>query len=280
MQLSILIRNLNQAAQLEKTLQAILLQQVDFAYEIVLVDNESDDQSVEVARKFNCSVVNLPRKDFSYGKALNIGIAQCRGELILLLSAHVMLMGDDFLQRIPRYFSDHDVAFVRPVNIRRSHEVAASMQVGKIHAPASASGDEFLQFAAQSWQHMLIANCSVVRRSVAIEVPFNEVIEANEDKLWTLEVLRKGYAGLYHVPLYFLYFKGLGNRQRFDVDLKELKTKSEILGTGPYKGARIAFLLRSALYAFRAHMPIMVNEIRMAWKTSSLTKMHKSKYLQ
>jgi hypothetical protein len=189
-------------------------------------------------------------------------------------------MSNDFLQRIPPYFSDADVAFIRPVNIRRPHEVAASMQPGKLAAPAHTEGSVFLQFAAKNWQHMLIANCSVLRRNAALEVPFNETIEANEDKLWTLEVLRKGYSGLYQVPLYFLYFKGLGNRQRFDVDLKELKTKSEILGSGPYAGARITFLLRSLLFALRAHVPIILNEIRMAWKTSSLAKMHKSKYLQ
>ena len=58
MQLSILIRNLNEAKQLEQTLLALKRQQANFEYEILVIDNESDDNSVEIAERMGCMVFN------------------------------------------------------------------------------------------------------------------------------------------------------------------------------------------------------------------------------
>ena len=43
-------------------------------FEIVLVDNDSVDGTLEIAGRFGCRVVSIPRREFRYGKALNLGI--------------------------------------------------------------------------------------------------------------------------------------------------------------------------------------------------------------
>src|SRR4030095_11599756 len=126
MQLSVLIRNLNEARNLEQTLLALQKQQTTFEYEVVVIDNESDDNSRDVALSKGCKVFTLPRNEFTYGHALNYGISKCSGEIIMILSAHVVLLNEFFLQKIPSYFEDPNVAGLRfvlgtsPANVQNS----------------------------------------------------------------------------------------------------------------------------------------------------------------
>ena len=101
MYLSILIRNLNESKNLQRTLTALEKQVTDFEYEIVVLDNESDDDSKLVAERKGCTVYTLKRDAFTYGGSLNFGISKCSGDIILILSAHVILLNEYFLKNIP-----------------------------------------------------------------------------------------------------------------------------------------------------------------------------------
>src|SRR4051812_24264417 len=127
MQLSVLIRNLNEAKSLEQTLIALERQQTSFEYEVVVIDNESDDDSVEIALSRGCKVFMLPRSEFTYGRALNFGISKCAGEIIVILSAHVVLLNELFLQKIPSYFEDVYVAGLRFVLGTSPEKVCSSI---------------------------------------------------------------------------------------------------------------------------------------------------------
>jgi len=94
--ISIVIRNKNEAKALENTLPILIKQYSDYFDEIILVDNNSIDNSIEIAKKYNCKVIVI--NDFTYGKALNLGIEKASNEHILLLSAHVLPIGASFFK--------------------------------------------------------------------------------------------------------------------------------------------------------------------------------------
>ena len=54
----------------------------------------------------------MPPAAFDYSKALNAGIDEVRGELVVVLSAHAIPIGDDWLDRMTRPFADPRVAGV------------------------------------------------------------------------------------------------------------------------------------------------------------------------
>src|SRR6478735_3193891 len=130
MRLSVLIRNLNEAKQLEQTLLSLKKQRTDFEYEVVVIDNESDDNSFEIAKQMECKVFTLRRAAFTFGHALNYGIEKCKGEIILILSAHVILLNEFFLQNIPQYFNDLKVAGLRFVHAVSPEQVVVCIQDG------------------------------------------------------------------------------------------------------------------------------------------------------
>src|SRR5262245_53044493 len=96
--LSIVIRVRNEGRSLRQVFEALAAQRCSFNWEIIVVDNESEDETLELCRRYNARVIPIQRKEFTYGRALNIGISNARGELVLLCSAHSVPVGSCFLE--------------------------------------------------------------------------------------------------------------------------------------------------------------------------------------
>ena len=119
---SIVIRNRNEGHLLKKVLHALELQRFPKP-EIVLVDNESTDGSREIASQYGAKILNISTSDFSYGRALNLGIQSTTGSIIVLLSAHSLPMGRDFPREAVAPFEDPKVAAVRCIMVTNSRDV-------------------------------------------------------------------------------------------------------------------------------------------------------------
>ena len=80
MKLSVVISTYNRAKSLERTLQSV----ESFADEIIVVDNQSPDETAAVAKKYNATVIRLPNNQMlNINK--NAGIRKAKGEWILYL---------------------------------------------------------------------------------------------------------------------------------------------------------------------------------------------------
>src|SRR6478672_3396772 len=114
MKLSILLRNLNEGNYLRQFLHSLSKQIIHDPYEIVVVDNESDDESLTILKDFSCRLITIPRMEFTYGGALNTGISQCKGEYIFIASPHICLRSYNFLQQTVLYLdNDKNAAGLR-----------------------------------------------------------------------------------------------------------------------------------------------------------------------
>ncbi len=71
---SIIIRNRNEAKYLRPVLRALSLQEVK-NIELIVVDNESTDDSVEVARGFGAKIVTIGESSFTYGRVSQYWVA-------------------------------------------------------------------------------------------------------------------------------------------------------------------------------------------------------------
>ena len=82
---SIIIRTKNEERWIDHCLSAIAKQSIR-DYEIILVDNDSDDRSVKIAKKHTDKIINVT--DFYPGKAINEGIRASSGKFIAIISGH------------------------------------------------------------------------------------------------------------------------------------------------------------------------------------------------
>lgn len=83
--------------------------------EIILVDDDSEDDTLERAKKFNVRVARSGYRNRE--RAKSIGIEHARGEFILFMDADVFLIGNDWIKRAVGYLLENPSA-VAVQNIR------------------------------------------------------------------------------------------------------------------------------------------------------------------
>lgn len=109
--ISIVIRTYNEERYLEELLQAIHSQNVgDLRYEVILVDSGSTDKTLEIARNFNCRIVNIKKSEFSFGRSLNIGCAAAQGDYLVFISGHCVPTNEFWLNNLVQPLISGDIA--------------------------------------------------------------------------------------------------------------------------------------------------------------------------
>ena len=168
------------APTIEGTLRSLREQTVDA--EILLVDSGSTDGTVEIARPYCDKIVFVAPALFSYGRALNLGAAAASGEICFALSAHRLAPGPRWLQHALEAYADEGVV----ATAGETHGPDGSVLTGPtrfaLPLPALVSNLEWgLSNTASSW-----------RRSAWESEPFNEGLDACEDKEWMWRLMARG----------------------------------------------------------------------------------------
>jgi rhamnosyltransferase len=111
MSCSIVIRAYNEAEHLGRLFEGIHSQTLR-QLEVILVDSGSQDATVQIAEQHGARIVRITPAQFSFGRALNMGISAARSEYVVIASAHIHPMYPDWLECLLRPFEDPGVALV------------------------------------------------------------------------------------------------------------------------------------------------------------------------
>ncbi|MEK7829620.1 MAG: glycosyltransferase [Acidobacteriota bacterium] len=246
--LSIVIRCRNESASLRNVLAALRAQRCDFDWEVVLVDNESEDDTRKLAEEFGARVVSISRQEFSYGRAINVGVTAARGELVMLLSAHALPIGSYFLSAAIEPFNDPQVAATRCLLVTSPRQLQTWYQPKDIHY---ASAEEQRQAeAGTAWVgEYPTGGCCVIRRAAWEEVKYDEQLESNEDKLWASHVLARGWKTRCCSEAIWMYTRKYGRRERLMRETRQQISLYRITGRAPLGVGKYLWLMVRALLA-------------------------------
>jgi glycosyltransferase involved in cell wall biosynthesis len=188
----VVIRTLNESEFIGRCLETLQRQRGAFELDLLVVDSGSTDATLEIVRSHGARIVNLPAHDFDYSKALNVGIAEVRGELVVSLSAHAIPLDDGWLETITAPFADARVA---GVSSRQVPWPGAPWQ--EVHRLRHQFGDAASVYSRESGDGGVIFSnaASVIRRSVWTEHRFT--LPAAEDLDWAQRVVTAGWAIVY-----------------------------------------------------------------------------------
>jgi rhamnosyltransferase len=182
---------------LATTLQAIE-QQTLRPHEVHVVDSSVGDGIAEVisnhvtAGGFPIRRVALVQERFSYPRALNVGIQNARGDVVVSLSGDATPANELWLEKLVAPLADPKVAGAYSRQIARPGvplSWAERFRLWWRYRPRST--------ALRSKDHLFSNACSAFRRELALRIPFNETLVEVEDYEWAREVQRQGYTIAY-----------------------------------------------------------------------------------
>ena len=195
MLVSVVIRTKNESRWIKQCLYAVASQSLD-DFEIILVDNESSDSTIEIARSFGVKIVTISQDEFSYGRALNYGINVASGKFIAIISGHCIPFDIYWLVKLLANFQELTVAGV----------------YGK-QEPLPETGDfdkrdlwtTFgIERRIQKKDYFFHNANSMIRRSIWEQYPFDEEISGLEDRQWAKQVIADGFSIVYE-PMASVY---------------------------------------------------------------------------
>jgi rhamnosyltransferase len=200
---SIIIRARNEAALIGRTLEAIAEQlggrRDGGQVQVLVVDNESADETLDIAMAHADVLVHLPRERWSYGRGLNVGIAEASGEIGVSLAAHAVPADTLWLANLVAPFAaDPSVAGVFGRDVPWPDATIADRIRSALAGPYSGHAARDAGPIRRGWNAITFSNSNgAFRRALALAVPFCEVVPGSEDSLWANAVIDRGYRVLY-----------------------------------------------------------------------------------
>jgi rhamnosyltransferase len=177
------IRSFNEEQHIGRLLSGIA-QQTITDVEIILVDSGSTDATVAIASKFPVRVLHISPEEFSFGRSLNLGCRAATREFIVLASAHVYPLYDDWLEKLLQPFEAHNVCLSYgkqrggPTTKYSEHQVFAQW---------------FRDESVPRQNHPFCNNANAaIRRDTWEAMPYDEQLTGLEDLAWASQALRDG----------------------------------------------------------------------------------------
>jgi rhamnosyltransferase len=173
--ISVVVRSFNEQNHIERLLVGVFEQSIRDV-EVILVDSGSTDQTLPIAGKYSVQIHTIQPSEFSFGGSLNVGCRAAKGELIVLVSAHVYPVYNDWLAKLTAPFSDPKVAL--SYGKQRGNETTQYSE-HRIFSKWFPNHSNFRQ------DHPFCNNANAaIRRSIWERIPYDETLTALEDIDW------------------------------------------------------------------------------------------------
>ncbi|MGD1859439.1 MAG: glycosyltransferase family 2 protein [Leptolyngbyaceae cyanobacterium] len=186
LKVSVVIRCYNEARHIDRLLRGIM-QQNCRRVEIILVDSGSTDGTVEIARQYPIRLLSIKPENFSFGRALNLGCQAATGDFIVIASAHVYPIYQDWLINLLEPFKDPKTALSYGKQRGNSLTQYSERQIFETWYPDSPGGVQH-----QDYPFCNNANAAI-RRHLWQKIPYDEMLTGLEDLAWAKCLISLGY---------------------------------------------------------------------------------------
>jgi rhamnosyltransferase len=204
---SVVVLTFNAGPDFEALLDKLFVQEIDFPYEVLVIDSGSTDGTADLARRYGASVHRIPQAEFNHGATRDLGISLSRGKYVALIVQDAVPLDDRWLAAMVENLDrDELVAGVygRQIPYPESSPLARVL----VNGWATADLERREQFTGDLSSYRRIGPAerrllatfdnvsSCVRRSVWEEIRF-ERTSFGEDVRWAKRVVEAGYKLVY-----------------------------------------------------------------------------------
>ena len=184
MDVSLVIRCYNEEQHIGRLLSGIMQQTVRDV-EIIIVDSGSTDATLSIASRYPVKIISIEPEEFSFGRALNLGCQEATGEFIVIASAHVYPVYQDWLEKLLIPLAEPKVALT--YGKQRGNEITK-------YSEHQVFATWFPDRPNRYQNHSFCNNANAaIRRSLWSQNPYDETITGLEDLDWAKRIMAKGY---------------------------------------------------------------------------------------
>ena len=198
MKVSVIIRTRNEERWISSCLESVFGQHFD-EFEVILVDNMSEDATVSKASQYPVKIVTI--KNYFPGLAINEGVRASLGTLIICLSGHCIPVDSDWVEALVKPLSESRVAGV----YGRQQPMSFTTDRDKRDLLTTFGLDPKVQRVDTFFHN---AN-SAFRRETWERFPFDEAIPHIEDRMWARDVLAAGMEIHYEPKASVFHYHGI-----------------------------------------------------------------------
>ncbi len=225
---ALVIRCFNEEAHIGRLLTGVIRQR-RIPEQIIVVDSGSTDATLAIASAFPVEIVVISPDDFSFGRALNQGLAEASTDIVVLASAHVYPVYDTWIEHLVAPFTDSEIA----------------VTYGRQETPPDGRFSErrilarwFPGTSVERQRHPFCNNANAaVRRSVWTDQPYDEDLTGLEDLDWAKKALAAGHLVSYvaEAPVVHVHgesFAQIVNRYRREAIAHKAIHEDQRMGVG------------------------------------------------
>ena len=182
-----MIRAKNEARFIGQTLAAVFDPAALQPRQVVVVDSGSTDGTLEIVQQYPTCLVQIRPDEFTYGYALNLGVAQVDAEIVATLSAHSLPADPDWLRHLIEPFAaEARVAGVYGRQLPRANATVFEL-IGMRLTGLLSDTPRLLD------RQPLFSNANgAFRRALWLEHPFDEQVGGAEDIAWVRTMQERG----------------------------------------------------------------------------------------
>ena len=193
--ISVIIPTLNGGSVFRELLEELSLQSIKID-ELLVVDSESNDETVAVAREFGATVIAIARNEFDHGGTRSMAAMRATGEIIFFFTQDAVPVSHDLMQMmITSLLQDPSVAVSYGRQLPNSDASLSATALRTFNYPPQSITRAFSDKERFGLKTAFVSNsCSAYRKSSLEEVDyFPKNLIFGEDTCTVGRLLQKGY---------------------------------------------------------------------------------------
>lgn len=164
-------------------------------FEVLFIDSSSTDDTIKIAKKYPCRIIDIKPEDFGHGKTRNFAAQNALGEFVVFLTHDSVPDNKNWLEEMLKPFAEKKVAGVYGRQIARESE-----KILDKHFHSGVYRNKDIVWKNNNWKqgdNLFSDANSAVRKELILKYPYANEIIVSEDYEWAVRILDLGYEIVY-----------------------------------------------------------------------------------
>lgn len=214
--ISVIIMTLN-AEKYIKNIIDMLKKQTIVPNEIIVADSQSQDRTVDIAKKNNAKIISIKRKEFDHGGSRDFALRESMGDYVLFLTQDAEIGNEKYVENIIRPFNDNKVAMVCGRQIAKKDATSYERLIREFNYPdkrMTKTNEDIKKLGIKAYYMSDV--CSAYRKDIYLKIGgFEHPILTNEDMLIAAKALKNGYKTAYEPDAFVYHSHNFTLKQEF-----------------------------------------------------------------